>query len=294
MSSSDAKTLGLDLDAGRAAAAPRAAATVLVLRDGALGPEVFCVRRHQKSAFLGGAVVFPGGKVDDADRDEAFAAVSDAVRPRARGFAADDDEARAIAVAAARELVEEAEILPADLPASAVRDVKLELAEKGSLAAALSKRSARLRLSELVPFARWVTPTAEPRRFDARFFLLSAPPSQEGRHDDHETTHSFWATPRDVLARFSRGEIQLAPPTTRSLEILVEARTVAEAMAIADRQDLRPVCPRFVPSDPPMLTLPGDPEHDEPEPVLAGPSRFVLRDGRFVSEEPPGLQRPSR
>lgn len=285
MSSNDTKPLGLALDADRPAAPPRAAATVIVLREGDEGVEVFCVRRHAASAFLGGAVVFPGGKVDEGDRDPAFAALADGLSPRARAFAEDELEARAMAVAAARELLEEAQLFPADLDAAGIAALRRE-AEAGSLAAAIARQELRVRLSALVPFARWVTPTAEPRRFDARFFLLAAPAGQEGHHDDHETTHSFWATPREVLARFERGEIQLAPPTTRSLEILSRATSLESAIAIASAQDLAPICPRFVPADPPMLTLPGDPEHGQPSRVVEGPTRFVLRDGRFVSEEP--------
>jgi 8-oxo-dGTP pyrophosphatase MutT (NUDIX family) len=287
MTSRGDKPLGLELDPARPPATPRAAATVIVVREGPGAIEVFCVRRHQSSAFLGGAVVFPGGKVDAADASPAFGAISEELAPRSAEMAESPEEARALAVAAAREMLEEAEIVPADVDAAGAKALREELERTKDLAGALASRDLRLHLGALVPFARWVTPTAEPRRFDARFFLLPAPSGQLGQHDEHETTHSFWATPRDVLARFERGEIQLAPPTTRSLELLVDAKTVSDALAVAAAQDLRPICPRFVPSTPPMLTLPGDPEHDLEGRVVAGPTRFVLRDGRFVSEDPP-------
>ncbi len=285
--------LGLAFEEARAPSEPRAASTVIVVRDrpsksdgSARSVEVFCVRRHQSSAFLGGAIVFPGGKVDDGDRDAAWSDVVDAVSGRSLDFCAGEDEARASAIAAARELIEEAGLLPADIDEETVEAVRAEASGDAPLSAVIRRRGLRLALGSLHPFARWVTPVAEPRRFDARFYLLALPSNQRGRHDDHETTHSFWASPTEVLERFARGEVQLAPPTTRSLELLVDAASVAEALTIADRQDLRPVCPSFVASEPPMLTLPGDPAHPESETIVAGPSRFVLRDGRFVSEDP--------
>ncbi len=139
-----------------------------------------------------------------------------------------------------------------------------------------------------MPWARWITPEAEARRFDARFYLLELPPGQVGRHDEHETTHSFWARPAAILERAVRGEIFLAPPTTRTLELLAAVASVQAARDLAAAQSLRPICPRFVPDErAPFLALPGDPTHEEREKRVAGTTRFVLRDGRFVGEDPP-------
>ena len=145
-----------------------------------------------------------------------------------------------------------------------------------------------LSLDALVPWSRWVTPEAESRRYDARFFLLALPEGQQGEHDRHETTMSMWARPRDVLEMAVRGEVFLAPPTTRTLELLAGANDVEAALALAGQQCLRPICPRFVLANEdgaPYLALPGDPSHDVRERRTEGPSRFVLRGGRFVSEE---------
>jgi 8-oxo-dGTP pyrophosphatase MutT (NUDIX family) len=296
------RLLSFDPNQAPPARPPAHAATVVVLRQAA-ELEVFCVLRHPRSGFLGGAVVFPGGKVDVTDtlpiwtglagephrRTAAMACASASEEPLA--------SARALAVAACREMLEEAGIVPVDPPASAEVLEALRREASGQdhapFSAALAQRGLRLALEKLVPWARWVTPTAEPRRFDARFFLLELPLGQVGRHDDHETTMSFWAPPAEVLDRAAKGEIFLAPPTSRTLELLAGVTDVAGAVALAAQQSLRPVCPLFVPDEAaPFLALPGDPAHAERERAVAGPTRFVLREGRFVSEEPPSRGAP--
>lgn len=280
---------GLDFDPARRAPAPRPAATVIVLRPSAEGLEVFCVLRHQKSGFLGGAVVFPGGKVDPKDASELWDGLSSEPHPRTSLLATDDAPARALTIAAARETLEEATIVPLEtpLPDDEILAMRRELESGRALPEVLRSRGARLATAALVPWARWVTPEAEARRFDARFFLLALPEHQRGAHDDHETTMSFWARPADVLRRFLAGEIFLAPPTTRSLELLAECDSLESAVALANEQSLLPVCPKFVADEKaPYLALPGDPSHDVPEKRVSGKTRFVLRDARFVSEDP--------
>lgn len=281
----------LDFDPTRAPSLPRAAATVIVMRPSPAseGLEVFCVHRNTQSSFLGGAVVFPGGKVDAQDGSDAWAELATPTHPRAGDMATDDADGRALAVAACRETLEEAAIVPTTgrLSDDEVLTMRADLASGRPLSELLRARRTRLALDTLVPWARWVTPEAEARRFDARFFLLALPDEQRGVHDDRETTMSFWASPKDILERFLRGEIFLAPPTTRSLEMLAEHTTVESALALASEQSLLPVCPRFVAdAAAPYLALPGDPSHDVREKRVAGKTRFVLRDARFVSEDP--------
>ncbi|WP_437581220.1 NUDIX hydrolase [Sorangium sp. So ce887] len=263
---------------------------MIVLRDDRAGIEVFCVRRHASSSFMGGAVVFPGGKVDAQDGAEVWRDRATAPPARAAAFATDAAPAQSLCVAACRETLEEGAILPTDPPLSGdeIDAVGRELAAGTPLDAILDRRGLKLALAALVPWARWITPVAETRRFDARFFLLPLPRGQIGRHDGHETTMSFWAAPSEVLERAERGEIFLAPPTSRTLELLSGVTDVRSAVALAERQPLLPICPRFVPGDgaePPYLALPGDPSHEIRERHTEGSTRYVLRNGRFVAEE---------
>jgi len=274
----------LDLDFDRKAAKPRDAATLVLVRQAEASLEVFCVERHKKSVFMGGALVFPGGKVDDADRDPAWA---DRTTPAERSsFVESDVEARAFAVAACREALEEAAILPLSgktLSHEALVDLRRRVAGKETtLLAHLREHGLTMDLAALHPLSRWVTPVEESRRFDARFFLAAAPEGQPGVHDDHETTASFWATPGDVLDRFEKSLVRLAPPTHRTLEILSSAKTIEAAMTLAREASKESICPRLVRHEEKgletlALVLPGDPEHPVKEARVPGASRFVLR-----------------
>ncbi len=287
----------IDLDPDRQVAPPRDASTLVVVRSAAdHGVEVFCVERH-KSGFMGGAIVFPGGKLDASDLDTAWADVTTPPRTWGAPFVPDEATVRGLAIAACREALEEAAILPLTGTPPTQSDL---LAWRGELAARppqgsslrerVASRGSRVDLAALHPFARWVTPISEPRRFDTRFFLFVAGLAVEGRHDGHETTASFWATPGRVLDRFVAGELQLAPPTHRTLEILATARDTADALAIADRACLDPICPELVThrdslGDTVALTLPGDPEHSVRVTRAPGRTRYVLRGGRFLPED---------
>jgi 8-oxo-dGTP pyrophosphatase MutT (NUDIX family) len=286
----------LDLDPNRPATDARDAATLVVLREGgAGGVEVFCVVR-QKGGFLGGAVVFPGGKLDPADLDPSWSARSTPPRDADPGFAADATHLRGLAIAACREALEEAALLPVDGAAPTHEDLvawrALVAGGSATVAALLAERDLKLDLGALHPFARWVTPLSEARRFDTRFYLWVSRAGSTGQHDGHEVTASFWATPADVLRRFEAGGLQLAPPTHRTLAVLESAGDVAAAVALAARSCLDPICPKLVPQRDAQgetfaLVLPGDPEHEVREARCPGPSRFVLRGGRFRPEGPP-------
>jgi len=281
--------MALDFDPTREPAAPKDAATVLIARDGVhTGIELFFVRRHARSAFLGGAVVFPGGKLDAADADPELHMRAAEPHGRSITFANSENHARALAWCACRETLEEAALLPATTPISddVVQNMQQQLNDKerdASFAALLMTENIEVDVAQLVPFARWITPTAERRRYDTRFYLLRAPRGQQGRHDAKETTMGLWAAPTRMIDAHEAGDVFLAPPTLRALELLIETENVHAAIAVANAQSLLSICPVFVPGDEPYLALPGDPAHEIGEPRVDGAPRFSFRNGRFVS-----------
>ena len=286
----------LNFDPNRPKTVPKDAATVIVVREVSGGIELFCVERHARSGFLGGAVVFPGGKVDAADQGPGWANLTTPLLARAHEFAKAKEDALGFAIAALRELLEEAAILPVvgDVidgnDALALRELLSRSPGPGDgaqgFADLLRARGLVVDTARLHALWRWVTPEAEAKRYDTRFYLLPMPKGQVGVHDQYETTSSFWATPARVLERWMAGEIFLAPPTARSIEIFTAARSIEQALEVAAAQDLDPICPAFVlDGEQPVLTLPGDPLHPEPRPLPKDPSaptRFVMENGRFV------------
>ncbi len=289
--------------ADSAAGAPRPAATVILMRDGAPGPEIFMVRRHERTAFMGGAWVFPGGRVDASDVGAADASWCDGVQRAAASLpGVAPEEATGYFVAAARELFEEAGVLLArrvarDFVRIADRDADarmkpLRLAvHDGSLTlrALVEGERLRLALDALVPYAHWVTPPVDSRQFDTRFFVARVPPAQTPGHDAAETTQSAWTTAAAALARCRAGEIVLPPPTWTTLRELEPFGSVDDAIAwVAGRRIVRRE-PQFVERDGvKILLLAGDPLR----PDLGGDerpaeTRFVLADGRWRAERPP-------
>ena len=276
----------------------RPAATVIVLRDTASGPEVFLVRRHHAVAFMAGAHVFPGGRVDDGDRsaDERWCDGVVEAGAKLPGVAAAD--ALAFHIATARELFEEAGVLLArdgtgqyvSLADRADHDRfkahRDELnAGRRTLREIVEAERLRLALDALVHYAHWVTPPIDIRRFDTRFFITRVPAEQTPVHDDHEATDSQWIRPADAIAAVGRGDIVLPPPTWASLRELQRFPSVGAALAWAQSRTVHRREPR-VTTDPDgtrRIVLPGDPTLPEPEPV-AFETRFVLTNGRWSPE----------
>ena len=268
---------GISFDA-TSVTTPKDAATVIVVRPGSPSSgelEIFGVVRNPKSGFLGGALVFPGGKLDPAD-----CLVELGHGPANRWALL--DAGHELATCAVRETLEEAGLLHTDADAARVRDARQRLLAGATFVDAVMPLAPTAR--GLVPFARWITPRAESRRFDTRFFLFVAEGHTEADHDGHETVAGFWVTPRRAIEKFHAGEVMLAPPTLRVFELLTSCATTDAAVELANAQSLAPICPEFVPGDPPMLVLPGDPLHSERDVRCGLGTRFVLRDGRFQSE----------
>jgi 8-oxo-dGTP pyrophosphatase MutT (NUDIX family) len=276
----------------------RPAATVVVMRDTAHGPEVFLVRRHHAIAFMAGAHVFPGGRIDDGDRaaDDSWC---DGVEQARRALTDQTpEESLAAHVAALRELFEEVGVLLARRGDGAF--VSLDGAAGEPFAAArpavhdgerslhelVSGAGLRLALDAVVYFAHWVTPPLDIRRFDTRFFLARVPPGQVPVHEEHESTEGTWARPADALAGTATGRFVLPPPTWATLRELEHFPTVDAALAWARSRQVYRREPRVrLDGDVRRITLPGDPQLPEPDPVPFE-TRFVLADGRWRLDLP--------
>ena len=203
-------------------AAPRPASTVVLLRPSVARFDVFLVRRHDSVAFMGGAHVFPGGRVEDADRAETMDA-----RHR---------------LAAVRELREEAGVT----------------VDSGAL----------------VPFAHWVTPEIEIKRFDTWFYVAPMPAAQTAAHDGVENSDSAWVDPAEAIALCERGEISLPPPTWLTFQRLASFASVDDVLVWARGVHIVRIQPAFEERGGiKRLTVPGDP-----------PTRFVIERGRWVME----------
>ncbi len=277
----------------------RSAATVLVLRDTAAGPEVFMVRRHEGTAFMGGAHVFPGGRVDGADLDAADDRWCDGIAGAATRLA-DVTTAEAVAFhhAAARELFEEAGVLLArdrsgafvslagDATHARFKQYRADVhGASRSLGDVIERESLRLALDALVPFAHWVTPPVDVRRFDTRFFVTRVPPAQVPAHDETETTESAWMTAAGAIAKGRRDEIVLPVPTWTTLRELEPFRSVDEVLAWARTRPIVRREPRFLEQDGErLLVLPGDPLHPEGSADPPRDTRFVHTNGRWRPE----------
>jgi glyoxylase-like metal-dependent hydrolase (beta-lactamase superfamily II)/8-oxo-dGTP pyrophosphatase MutT (NUDIX family) len=206
----------------------RPAATLLLLRDGSLGPEAFLLQRTQDAAFLAGAHVFPGGALDKADRDvrvmRRVAGISDSQASVRLGL---ESGGLAYWVAAIRECFEEAGILLAESEEGGGLDARriAALAQyRGPLHAGklafhefLEKERLLLAGGALAYFGHWITAPGRARRFDTRFFLALAPGNQAGVHDGTELVDSVWLRPVEALEREARGAMQLVFATKNTL-----------------------------------------------------------------------------
>lgn len=270
-------------------------ATVLMLRDGPNGLEVFLLRRHGLSDVLGGAYVFPGGKADAPDAQLVARLDQDAgVLHEALGEPGlDPGVAAALYVAAVREVFEETGVLYAAVDAQAAREAWSELRAGRSFADIVQALDITLHAAALAPWSRWITPLVGGvvrKRFDTRFFVAAVPAGQEPAHDDHEATASLWLTPRTALQQYWAGEIQLAPPQIMSLVHLARHADVTNVLAQA--RSRRPPAVRPEPFELQgmrVLCYPGDARHSERERVMPGPTRLCWRNQRFEPQEG-GLQ----
>lgn len=258
------------LRSGAPPAATRDAATVALIRDGAEGLEAYLLRRVRAMAFAAGMHVFPGGSVDPADGAAGSQSAPErnwAGPPPARwaaDFGTDEAKARALVCAAVRETFEECGVLLAgpspdevlaDVSGSEWEAERLALeARETTLSGLLERRGLVLRADLLRPLAHWITPEAEQKRFDTRFFLAGMPEHQVCRDVGGEAESRVWVPIRTALDQ----GLSLMPPTHAVLVELAQFDDVATALA-APRTIMR-IMPRFeLTGDDVVFLLPGDP-----------------------------------
>lgn len=269
----------------------RDAATVMLVRDrdDGTGMEVFMLRRNLNSDFVGGAYVFPGGAVDEADRHADLEAVCHGRSDdQASVLLGVDRGGLAYWVAAIRECFEEAGVLLAYLGDS--RDMisfkDPDVAERFNghrkvvdsgevrLLEVCDMEGLRLAVDQIHYFSHWITPVGPPRRYDTRFFVCAAPPEQVPLHDDRETIANTWIQPQEALDRHGKGEFEIIFPTIKNLEAIARFERSADLLAAAAAiEEVPTIVPRIA-SAPDghgvRILLPGDPGYDEAVPPPPG------------------------
>ncbi|SHN03726.1 NUDIX hydrolase [Cryptosporangium aurantiacum] len=289
-------------DAGRPAQhprppTPRDASTTILLRDAPGGIEAYLLVRSTHLAAFAGLTVFPGGSVDAGDyvREGSWRGPDPAGWPL--GAAA--DLSRALVTAAVRETFEEIGVLlaePADgqsFPGAAdlAHDRAALEAGEATLPALLDSRGLVLRTDLVRPWTHWITPEAEKRRFDTRFFVAGLPAGQQVQQPSGEATRGLWLRPAEALATVERGELGMLPPTASTLLSLTEFGTLADVFAAAETRTIRPIQPVYQRGEGgPQLTLPSDalellPAGVTPE-FVSGLLAGIARHGRLPATQP--------
>lgn len=235
------------------APAPRPATTVLLLRpsqpgDAASPLEVFMVVRHHQIDSFSGALVFPGGKLEEADG-------APSLRARCGGADKIDDAELKFRVAGVREAFEECGVLlarkrgqkaligAADLKGIEERWRAKLAKDEASIVDMVEAEDLEIATELMTPYAHWITPTFVPKRFDTWFFLAEAPEDQVALHDGSESTDSVWIGPQEAIEEAKAGKRTLVHATTKNLELLAEGKTVAGAIAAARARKIVTVLP---------------------------------------------------
>jgi len=294
---------------------PKKAATVILLRNKEPGGfDVFLLKRHEKSSFMGGNFVYPGGRVDRDDGSLEICSLSKGMTleeaQKILGETFSLEESFGHWVAAIRELFEEAGVLLAydqkgkllELKDREERERFLHYREsfqkdKTSISEMAQKENLLFALDQLHYYAHWITPEARSERFDTRFFLARYPSGQEASHDQKETTAGAWLTPQKALEENLTGDVILSPPTLKTLEDLSRFESIDEVFSSLKTNDIRPILPVLTKVESgALLVFPWDPEYkifqrgQIPSPINHGrPSqpgdnttRLILKEGRWL------------
>jgi 8-oxo-dGTP pyrophosphatase MutT (NUDIX family) len=293
-------------------ATPKKATTVILLREcDPEGFEVFLLKRHEKSSFMGGNFVYPGGRVDREDGSLELCSYSRGITfedaHRIFGRTLSPEESFAHWIAGIRELFEESGILLAyDHDGNPFKykneedrqrfiDYRDQL-QKGKITICQIAKESNilLALDQLHYYAHWITPEARSERFDTLFFLARHPEGQEASYDQKETTEGIWTAPRKALEENSKGKMALSPPTLKTLEDFSRFETVEEVFDSLKEKNIQAILPILTKiSNEPTILLPEDQEykifqrgeipvsinHGRPSQLSNNTTRLILREG---------------
>ncbi len=260
---------------------PKQSSTIILLRDKRpTGFEVFLLMRHEKSTFMGGNYVFPGGRVDKEDGSLEACTMCKGITPEEAaqklGGPLSPEEYLAHWIAGIRELFEEAGILMAYDQNNNLLQLKnpddqnrfsdhRNLLQKGerTIYQIAQQEKLLLALDQLYYYAHWITPEARSERFDTRFFLSRLPEGQETSFDQKETIAEVWMMPRRAFEENVKGNMALSPPALKIMEDLSRYNTIEEVLDTLIEKDIQPILPILtLVSNEPVILLPWDPEYE--------------------------------
>ena len=298
------------------AVTPKNAATVILLRNREPGGfDVFLLKRHAKSSFMGGNYVYPGGRVDPNDGFSETQSLSKGMTFEEAQKILGGDTLTSLGsfahwIAAIRELFEEAGVFLAyDQEGNLFHlknrderekflDYRKRLQEgKTNICEIVQKENLLLALDQLYYYAHWITPEAQSQRFDTRFFLTRYPFGQEASHDQKETTAGMWITPKKALEENLKGEVILSPPTLKTLEDLSRFKSIEEVFNSHKKRGIRSILPILTTiSGGPLIIFPWDPEyesfqrgeivspinHGRPSQPGDNTTRLLMKEGRWL------------
>jgi 8-oxo-dGTP pyrophosphatase MutT (NUDIX family) len=273
---------------------PLDSASLILLRDSDQGMQVLLLKRHQASNVLGGAYVFPGGKLDLADQHpDLLAHLSQPPAKLQQRLAEPDlsaERAAGLFVAAIREAFEECRILLSQngLDKPDLQALQDALAGGLNWSQAFRQLSLKLSTENLIPWSRWITPrqaSVTNKRFDTRFFIARVPEDQTAEHDNHEATETLWITPREALIRYWDDQMTLAPPQIMGLVHLARHPNTQSALAEAESRQPPVIEPEPFDQDGiRTICYPGDPRHSVQKSAFPGPTRLIFKNKRFEPE----------
>ncbi|BFV58411.1 hypothetical protein KCMC57_up35150 [Kitasatospora sp. CMC57] len=223
-------------------------ATVVLLRDGAGGPETYLLRRRTSMPFAAGMYAYPGGGVDPRDAEVELGWAGPSPAEWGERLGVDAATAQAVVCAAVRETFEEAGVLLAGPDPTTMADAADWSAERAALEAHelsfadfLRAHGLLLRSDLLSAWARWITPAFEERRYDTWFFVAALPAGQRAADSVGEADRVAWLTPAEAVEGHAVGRYGMMPPTVTVLRELLPAGTAAHAAALAADRKIEPI-----------------------------------------------------